>query len=403
MSLLTDPSDLRLAARLARRPSSPVRDILALTERPASSPSPAASRRPSCSTRRGCAPRSPPRWRYERRRTRAAVLHDRGRPGAARGRRRPARRPRAADHGRASCSSPPARSRRSRWSPPCCSSRATPCSSRSRPTSPRCRPSSSPARGSCRCRATRTASIPRRSPRSPSPAAPGCSTPSRPSRTRPAARCPLDRRAALVAVAARRGLWLIEDDPTASCATAASRCRALAVARPAPRTACSRSRRSRKIAAPGLRIGWVRAPEALRRPLTVAKQAADLHSSTVDQAAAARWLAPSTSTRTSRGLRDAYGARRDALRRRAAPPRCPPGSTSTTGPTAACSCGRGCRTAGTPTRLLRRALAHDVAFVPGAPFFAGPPDRATLRLSFTAHPPAEIAEGLRRLRAAWAG
>jgi 2-aminoadipate transaminase len=52
--------------------------------------------------------------------------------------------------------------------------------------------------------------------------------------------------------------------------------------------------------------------------------------------------------------------------------------------------------------LLRRALEHDVAFVPGAPFFAGPPDRATLRLSFTAHPPEEIAEGLRRLRAAWA-
>ena len=54
-------------------------------------------------------------------------------------------------------------------------------------------------------------------------------------------------------------------------------------------------------------------------------------------------------------------------------------------------------------RLLRRALERDVAFVPGAPFFAGPPDRATLRLSFTAHPPAEIAEGLRRLRAAWEG
>ena len=53
--------------------------------------------------------------------------------------------------------------------------------------------------------------------------------------------------------------------------------------------------------------------------------------------------------------------------------------------------------------LLDRALAHDVAFVPGFPFFAGPPDPAALRLSFTTHPPEEIAEGLRRLRAAWAG
>ena len=38
-----------------------------------------------------------------------------------------------------------------------------------------------------------------------------------------------------------------------------------------------------------------------------------------------------------------------------------------------------------------------MAFVPGAPFFAGAPDRATLRLSFTTNPPERIAEGLRRL------
>jgi 2-aminoadipate transaminase len=49
-----------------------------------------------------------------------------------------------------------------------------------------------------------------------------------------------------------------------------------------------------------------------------------------------------------------------------------------------------------------RAGEHDVAFVPGYPFFAGPPDAAALRLSFTAHGPDEIAEGLRRLRRAWA-
>ncbi len=47
--------------------------------------------------------------------------------------------------------------------------------------------------------------------------------------------------------------------------------------------------------------------------------------------------------------------------------------------------------------LLREALRHDVAFVPGAPFFAGRPDRATLRLSFTTSTPERIAEGMRRL------
>jgi 2-aminoadipate transaminase len=51
--------------------------------------------------------------------------------------------------------------------------------------------------------------------------------------------------------------------------------------------------------------------------------------------------------------------------------------------------------------LLERALEREVAFVPGYPFFAGEPDHAALRLSFTTHPPDEIAEGLRRLRSAW--
>ena len=50
--------------------------------------------------------------------------------------------------------------------------------------------------------------------------------------------------------------------------------------------------------------------------------------------------------------------------------------------------------------MLERALEHDVAFVPGYPFFAGEPDRSTLRLSFTTHSPAEISEGLARLRTA---
>ena len=50
--------------------------------------------------------------------------------------------------------------------------------------------------------------------------------------------------------------------------------------------------------------------------------------------------------------------------------------------------------------LLRAALRHDVAFVPGYPFFAATPDHRTLRLSFTTHVPAEIAEGLARLRRA---
>jgi 2-aminoadipate transaminase len=52
--------------------------------------------------------------------------------------------------------------------------------------------------------------------------------------------------------------------------------------------------------------------------------------------------------------------------------------------------------------LLPRALSHDVAYVPGAAFFAGEPDPATLRLAFSAEPPARIRSGLQRLAAAFA-
>jgi DNA-binding transcriptional MocR family regulator len=52
--------------------------------------------------------------------------------------------------------------------------------------------------------------------------------------------------------------------------------------------------------------------------------------------------------------------------------------------------------------LLARALERNVAYVPGAPFFSGAPDPATLRLSFTAHRPEAIRRGLERLADAFA-
>ena len=150
--------------------------------------------------------------------------------------------------------------------------------------------------------------------------------------------------------------------------------------------------------APGLRIGWLRAPAALRRALVVAKQAADLHTSTVDQAAAAAYLAHADLVAHVARLRAAYGARRDALLDGLGVA-LPPGSTWNR-PEGGMFVWARLPDGADAERLLVDALARDVAFVPGAPFHAGPPDRATLRLSFTAHPPAEIAAGLRRLAGA---
>lgn len=142
----------------------------------------------------------------------------------------------------------------------------------------------------------------------------------------------------------------------------------------------------------------MRAPAPLRRPLAIAKQAADLHSSTVDQVAAARWLEAVDLDRRVGDLRRAYGARLDALLGGLAAS-LPPGSEHNQ-PDGGMFVWARLPDGWDAAALLESALDHDVAFVPGYPFFAGPPDIATL-LSFTAHSPAEISEGLQRLRGAW--
>jgi 2-aminoadipate transaminase len=207
---------------------------------------------------------------------------------------------------------------------------------------------------------------------------------------------PLERREALVALARSGGFWLLEDDPYGELRYRGEALPPLAALDDRVLSLSTLS----KIAAPGLRIGWVRAPEPLRKPLTIAKQAADLHSSTVDQAAAAHWLGAIDLDARVAELRRAYGPRRDALLSGLADA-LPPGSTHNR-PDGGMFVWARLPDGWDAAELLDRALVHDVAFVPGFPFFAGPPDAATLRLSFTAHGPDEIAEGLERLRLAWA-
>ena len=50
-------------------------------------------------------------------------------------------------------------------------------------------------------------------------------------------------------------------------------------------------------------------------------------------------------------------------------------------------------------KLLDKAIAQNVAFVPGAPFFANEPQANTLRLSFVTVPKEQIEEGIAKLGA----
>jgi 2-aminoadipate transaminase len=205
---------------------------------------------------------------------------------------------------------------------------------------------------------------------------------------------PLERRRRLVALADRTGVWVVEDDPYGELRYAGEPVPALASMAEADARVLSVSTLSKTVA-PGLRLGWVRAPRSLLRPLTIAKQAADLHSSTIDQAAAAVWLAATDLDAHVAGLRAAYGARRDALLNGLAAA-LPPGSTHNW-PEGGMFVWARLPEGWDAAALLPRALEREVAYVPGEHFFSGPPDRASLRLSFTTHQPDEIAHGLDRL------
>lgn len=202
------------------------------------------------------------------------------------------------------------------------------------------------------------------------------------------------RRAAVAQIAARLGLWLVEDDPYGDLRYEGTEVPWLA-AHPGAEDRTALLGSFSKIMAPGLRLGWLRAPEALRRAAVVTKQAADLHTSTVDQLAAAHYLSAVDLDAHVATVRAAYRARRDALLAGLADA-LPPGSVWNR-PEGGMFVWARLPEAHDAAALFKAALGHDVAFVPGSPFFTGPPDPRTLRLSFTTHTPEEITEGLARL------
>ncbi|SEN08684.1 aminotransferase-like domain-containing protein [Actinacidiphila rubida] len=209
---------------------------------------------------------------------------------------------------------------------------------------------------------------------------------------------PRERRRAIAGIAARHGLWIAEDDPYGELRFEGDFQPWIAsLEEAADRTVLLGS--FSKVMAPGMRLGWLRAPAGLLRACVIAKQAADLHTSTVDQAAAARYLADCDLDAHLDRVRAEYRARRDALL--AGLPDALPEGSGWNRPEGGMFVWVRLPDGHDATAVLRRAITHDVAFVPGAPFFAAAPDAATLRMSFTTHTPREIAEGLTRLAKAF--
>jgi DNA-binding transcriptional MocR family regulator len=150
-----------------------------------------------------------------------------------------------------------------------------------------------------------------------------------------------------------------------------------------------------KTLAPGLRVGFVVANMSVIRKLVLMKQAADLHSSTINQIAIANVAERIFDAQVAK-VGAAYSARRDAMLSALA--RYMPASTSWTKPEGGMFVWVTLPPGFDGAELLARSIETEkVAFVPGQAFFADRSGANTLRLSFSCANETMIEEGIQRL------
>ena len=152
-----------------------------------------------------------------------------------------------------------------------------------------------------------------------------------------------------------------------------------------------------KILTPGLRVAWtVTRDKTLFQALAVAKQAADLHTSTFTQRVVETTLRPAgwLSTHVEK-LINVYRLRRDVMLQALAEN---VRDAQWTRPSGGLFLWVTLDGAIDTAALLNIAAEHKVAFVPGAPFWVNTPTPTnTLRLNFSNASEARIAEGMSRL------
>ncbi|HDY95999.1 hypothetical protein LCGC14_0229820 [marine sediment metagenome] len=150
-----------------------------------------------------------------------------------------------------------------------------------------------------------------------------------------------------------------------------------------------------KTLSPGLRVGWVCAAMPVISQLVLMKQAADLHSATLNQIAISSVAEQHFESHIDT-IRSAYRARRDAML--AALEAHMPKGVSWTKPEGGMFIWVTLPDTLDGAELLKQSLESErVAFVPGHAFFADGSGRNTLRLSYSTSTEDKIAEGIERL------
>ncbi|TAM07501.1 MAG: PLP-dependent aminotransferase family protein [Paraburkholderia sp.] len=207
-------------------------------------------------------------------------------------------------------------------------------------------------------------------------------------------RLPLERREALAAFAQHAPFPVIEDDPYGALDYAGKPLPTLLSM--APEHIVHLGSFS-KVLAPGLRVGYIIAPEALHFKLVQAKQASDLHTPSFTQRIVHEVVKDGFLDTHLPKIRALYRDQCEAMH--AALARYMPEGVSWNKPEGGMFVWVNLPAHIDSMKLLEEAIAQNVAFVPGAPFFANEARRNMLRLSFVTVPPEKINEGMAKLGA----
>jgi 2-aminoadipate transaminase len=150
-----------------------------------------------------------------------------------------------------------------------------------------------------------------------------------------------------------------------------------------------------KVLAPGLRVGWMAAPEELIGKLVQVKQGVDLHTNSLSQATVYEACRDGLLDRHVPIIRSIYRKRRDTMLN-ALQQHMPP-EVQWVRPDGGMFVWVTLPPQLDSTRLFHTAIEHQVAFVPGTPFYANGGGTSTMRLNFSLPTAEQIEAGIARL------
>jgi 2-aminoadipate transaminase len=150
-----------------------------------------------------------------------------------------------------------------------------------------------------------------------------------------------------------------------------------------------------KIFAPGVRLGWVHAQPGILHKINVGKQGADLCSSNLSQMMIVSYFQNADWRAYVRRLTSMYRERRDAMLEALA--EFMPKEVHWTHPEGGLFVWATLPSYLDATAMLPRAVARNVAYVPGEGFYAGEAGQTHMRLNFSFVEPERIRRGIELL------